>query len=115
MKRQNQIKDLSRLNYENFENMFNVYQTEDGLYYYNLVQNIIFPQNLPKTLFNKYVISYGDTWPLVSFKTLKTPNLWWVILLANGIRNPITTCEVGKEINIPIDEVIREVLNQISS
>ena len=115
MKKQNQIKELTKLSYENFENLFNVYQTKDGIYYYNLLQNLVFPQTLPKSLFTSYTITYGDTWPYISFKTLKSPNLWWIILLVNGIRNPITTCEVGKEIKIPVDQVVKEVLSQIDT
>lgn len=113
MAKQNTIKQLKRLRSENFENLFNVYQTSDGFYYYSLLQNIVFPNDLPKTLFTKYRIRYGDTWPFISYKTLGSPNLWWLILLANKIRNPINTCIVGTVIDIPIKQVVQEVLNQI--
>ena len=50
--KQNQIDELSKLEPENMENMFNVYQEKDGMYYYNLLRTIEFPDNLPITLFN---------------------------------------------------------------
>lgn len=111
--KQNQIKDLPKLDIENLENMFNVYQDQDGMYFYNLLQTIVFPQNLPLSLFTSYVISYGDSWPFVSHKTLNTPNLWWVILLANNILDPTKLPENGTTIKIPRIEVVKEILSQI--
>jgi nucleoid-associated protein YgaU len=111
--RQNDIKELPKLNSENLENLFNVYQEENGLYYYNILQSIIFPQDLPKALFTSYIITYGDTWPFISYKVYESPNLWWLILLANNIDNPLILPEPGKELNIPVIEVVREVLAEI--
>jgi len=110
--KQNQIKDLKRLASENFENIFNVYQDQDGMYFYNLLQTVVFPQHLPANLFTSYTIAYGDTWPFISFKTLKSPNLWWIILLANNIQNPLEPLINGARIKIPITSVVREVLTQ---
>lgn len=113
--KQNSIKTLKRLKSENLENLFSVHQTEDGFYYYNLLQNIVFPDNLPKTLFTNYDIKYGDTWPLISYKTLNSPNLWWIILLANKIKNPVFSCIVGKRIKVPLASVVREILSQLQN
>ena len=110
--KQNQIKDLKKLASENFENIFNVYQDQDGMYFYNLLQTVVFPQNLPANLFASYTIAYGETWPFISFKTLKSPNLWWIILLANNIQNPLEPLVNGTRIKIPIVSVVREVLMQ---
>jgi LysM repeat protein len=111
--KQNQISALEKLHPENLENIFNVYQDSDGLYYYNLLQTIAFPQNLPLSLFNNYTVSYGDTWPYISYKSYNTPNLWWVILLANNIQNPLEPLLPGTSIKVPIDLVARDVLAQI--
>ena len=111
--KQNAIKELPKLDTENLENVFNVYQEENGLYYYNLLQTIIFPKDLPKALFSSYTISYGDTWPYISFKVFQTPNLWWLILLANGIDNPLFPLIPGTELKIPVIEVVRQVLSEI--
>jgi hypothetical protein len=112
--KQNQLKELPRLNAENFENIFNVYQDQDGMYFYNLLQTIIFPQNLPANLFTQYVVAYGDTWPFISFKALGSPNLWWIILLANNIQNPLEPLVNGTIIKIPIMDVVKEVLTQMN-
>ena len=112
--KQNQLKELPRLNAENFENIFNVYQDQDGMYFYNLLQTIVFPQNLPANLFTQYAVAYGDTWPFISFKTLASPNLWWIILLANNIQNPLEPLVNGAIIRIPIMDVVKEVLTQMN-
>ena len=114
-KKQNRISDLPNLSPELMENIFNVYQEADtGRYYYNLLQTVVFPQNLPPNFFTKYVIRFGDTWPLVSYRNYKTPNFWWLILLANNINNPIELPEVGTSILIPTVNVAQIVINQIS-
>ena len=111
--KQNQLKELEPLSPENFENVLNVYQTEDNMYFYNLLQTIHFPKNLPITLFETYKIIYGDTWPLISFKTLNTPNLWWIILLVNHIDNPLTPLVPSTIIKIPTKALVDEVLFEI--
>ena len=121
----NEITDLPTINIENLENIFNVYQDKDGMYFYNLLQTIEFPQKLPLNLFDTYVVKPGDTWPLISHKTLNNTGLWWIILLANNIKNPILSVSQvktkknvygpipGTTLKIPIMEVVKEVLFQM--
>jgi hypothetical protein len=111
--KQNQIKELTNLDFENMENIFNVYRDQDGMYFYNLLQTIVFPTDLPLNLFISYTIKYGDTWPFISYKTLNSPNLWWIILLANNIQDPTKPLVNGDIIKIPIMSVVKEVLAQI--
>lgn len=112
---QNQITELPRLRSENMENIFNIYADNDNFYFYNLLQTVVFPTNLPPNLFDSYIIGYQDTWPTISYKTLKTPNLWWLILLVNNIHNPVTLPVQGEKIKIPKEAVARSVLTQINN
>lgn len=111
--KQNQIKELPRLDIEHLENIFNVYQDQNGMYFYNLLQTVVFPTDLPDNLFESYAIRFGDTWPYISYKKYKTPNLWWVILLANNIQDPTKPLVHGNVIRIPIKTVVTEILTQI--
>lgn len=111
--KQNQIKELTNLDFENMENIFDVYRDKDGMYFYNLLQTIVFPTDLPLNLFISYTIKYGDTWPFISHKTLNSPNLWWIILLANNIQDPTKPLVNGDIIKIPIMSVVKEILAQI--
>jgi hypothetical protein len=108
----NQIADLPKIGIENLENIFNIHQDENGVYYYNLLQTIVLP-DLPPNLFDEYIIKPGDSWPFISFKTLQNVNLWWLILLANNIDNPTSLPVPGTTIKIPITEVVKEVLLQM--
>ena len=111
--KQNQIKDLQKLNPENLENIFNVYQLQDGKYFYNLLQTVVFPSDLPPSLFTSYTTTYGDSWPYISYKVYKNPNLWWIILMANNIQDPTILPKPGVNIAIPINDVVKEITSQI--
>ena len=108
----NQIDELPKINVENFENIFNVYKDKDGMYFYNLLQTIVLPE-LTSNLYDDYIIKHGDSWPYISFKTLNNTNLWWAILLANGIINPTSMPKPGTSIKIPVMEVVKEILLQM--
>jgi hypothetical protein len=112
--KQNQISSLPKLTLENMESIFNVYTDADGMYYYNLLQTIAFPTNLPPTFFKSYTVEFQDTWPYISYKAYKTPNLWWMILLANNIQDPTAEIVQGTNIRIPTIDVVREILSQIN-
>ena len=114
MAKQNQVEELTKLNTENYENCFNVYQEEDGLYYYNILQTVVFPSNLPQSFFAAYNVSHGDTWPLISFKNYNTPNLWWIILIANKIQNATIIPKPGTTLAVPKIEVVKEILAEIN-
>jgi len=108
--KQSDIDELPKLNSDNMEIIFNMYQDENGLYFYNLFQSIVFPQDLPSNLFTAYIVIYGDTWPFISYKTLGSPNLWWLLMLANNIMNPTILPEVGSKIKVPIESVVSAIL-----
>lgn len=110
---QNDIKELPRLKSNNYENIFNVEQTEDGFYFYNLLQTLHFPENLPEVYFTDYTIVPRDTWPVISFKAYNDIKLWWIITHANQIINPTQLPPVGTQIKIPKPEIVSEILTQI--
>jgi hypothetical protein len=111
--KQNSFKELPRLKDENYENIFNVYQDDNDFYYYNLLQTIHFPQDLPDSYFETYDIKYNDTWPLISYKKYNNIKLWWIIALANGVVNPINFLVPGHTIRIPKQQVVTLILTQI--
>jgi nucleoid-associated protein YgaU len=112
---QNSIPDLPRLRSENYESIFNVHTEEDGRYYYNLLQAIVIPDNLPAGFFNTYNVTYGDTWPFISYKSYNTPNLWWIILSVNNIINPTENPKPGSVIKILKMDVVKSILSEITT
>lgn len=112
---QNQISDLPRLRTENYENIFNVHTDMNGQYFYNLLQIVVLPPNLPKGYFNEYTVVYGDTWPLISYKNYETTNLWWVILIANDIADATNIVPPSTKLKILKPEIVSLVLNEINT
>lgn len=111
---QNSIKELPKLRNENYANIFNVYQDTNNHYFYNLLQTVEIPSNLPANYYYNYNIVYGDTWPFISYKNYKTPNLWWVITTTNNVSNPLEAVEPGTQIKILKSQYVSLILNQIS-
>ena len=112
--KQNQVNDLKTLKVENLENIFNVYSDDDSKYFYNILQSVVVPSNLPKGYYNEYIIQEEDTWPYISYKAYRTPNLWWVIVSANDIINPTGKLVTGTKIRILKSEVIKSIIEQIT-
>lgn len=52
---------------------------------------------------NQYLITDSDSsnLPLISFRNYGNIDLWWVIGVYNGIKNPFTELTAGTLINIP--------------
>lgn len=110
--KQNNIKELPKLTTENYENIFDVFTDENDRYYYNLLQTISFP-NLPDGYFDAYNITYGDTWPFISYKIYNTPNIWWILLLANNIQNPVKSLVPGTTIKAPKINIVKIILAEL--
>jgi nucleoid-associated protein YgaU len=110
---QNDLEDLPKLTNSNFENALKVLQDDNGFYYYNLLETLSFPDNLPDIYFIDYVVKYGDTWPLISYNVYNDITMWWIIAFANKVINPITFLQPGKNIKVPVTEVASEILTQI--
>lgn len=113
--KQNQIKDLNNLKVENLENIFNVYKDDNKNYFYNLLQTVVIPSNLPRGYYTEYIVKEQDTWPYISYKAYHTPNLWWVILGANDIINPTQMPVIGTKIKLLKIEVVKSIIEQITT
>lgn len=110
---QNEISELPRLRNENYENIFNVYQDKDDKYFYNILQTVHFPSNLPDSYFDLYTTTYGESFPVISYRVYGDIRLWWVIAHANNIMNPTREISPGIVLKIPKISVVSEILTQI--
>jgi nucleoid-associated protein YgaU len=115
MSNQNRITSLPSLTDENYEQIFNVYQDSDGRYFYNLLQTVAIPTDLPPGYYTKYNVVYGDTWPYISYKNYNTPNLWWVITSSNNIIDPTSIPSPGTAILVLKPKIVSKILNQVAS
>lgn len=113
---QNSINDLPKLKNYNYENIFSVYtDDESDKYFYNLLQTISIPNNLPEGYYDDYDVVYGDTWPFVSYKVYENPNLWWVITSVNNITNPTEQPKPGTTIKILKARFASLIISQITT
>jgi len=113
MKR-NDITDISeKIFFQNYENLFNVYQTDSGDYYYNISRTINIPDEISTAHCKKYVVKYGDTWTGLAFNFYNDVKLWWIICLANKIQNPCAMPTSGTVLNILNEETVQAILSII--
>ena len=111
MKRKD-ITELKRISSYNYENIFPVELSEDGLYYYNLY-NSIFVGDVDAGLYTLHDFSVGEFWTSLAKKYYGEPKLWWMIVIANEIQNPLTLPEPGTKLKILKDFVVSDILSEI--
>lgn len=112
---QNAISELPNLSEEKYENIFSVYLDENNRYFYNLLQAVTLPDNLPGGFFDEYIIVPNDTLPFISYKVYGTINLWWVVCIANNINDPTKPLEVGLKLKVPKPSIVRTIVQQIKT
>lgn len=65
----------------------------------------------PNDNFHKVTLADENRLDIISFRYYNTPDLWWVIALANNIANPRRNVTIGTNLRIPaIDQLYRTVL-----
>jgi hypothetical protein len=116
--KQNAIAELQSLPKDRYENIFNVYlsnKSEDKYYFYNILKKIsIDTDNIDPAVFKFIKINRRIPWTTVSYQEYKTQHLWWLILAANGIKNPIILPQIGDVLRVIRSEYVNTILNQIS-
>ena len=115
MKR-NDITDInSKIFFQNYENLFNVYETDEGDYYYNISRKIIVPEQLNPTTYNDYVLKAGDTWTTLAHVYYGDVRLWWILTATNPEQNPVLLPVAGEIIRVLTPEVVQTILSKIGS
>lgn len=115
MKKQNDINDveLTKLAAQNLENLFYVFEQDNGQYYYNIIKTVNFPTDLDPTTYTTYITKPKDTWPLIAFNFYKDVKLWWVVCSTNGILDATKQPVPGTELKIIYANTVRDILNVI--
>jgi hypothetical protein len=110
---QSQIPSLPQLSDFRYENLFKLYQTTDGQYFYNILSTASFPDNLDKNIFYDLTVNEKTPWPLISYGAYGTIELWWLIAIINGIQNPFELPS-NQSIKILKPQYIRQVITQLN-
>ena len=109
----NEISDLNRLSDFHYENIFNVFKTDDGYYGYNILKTINFPDDLDPTAYELVEVDRKMSWTNLSFLEYGTIKLWWLVCLVNKIQNPVQFPEQGSRIKILKREIVPQILHQL--
>jgi hypothetical protein len=96
-----------------FENFFNIYETDSGYRFFNLLKNIsVIPSNNSE-IEEEYITDGTDTWYSVSYKLYGTLNLWWLICLYNNTINPFEPIKSKTILKVLKSEYVGLVLTEI--
>lgn len=113
--KQNDISDLPKLFQSSYSNLFNVYTDDNGKYFYNILRNVNFPENISGEHYTTYTTQSGDTWPSIAYKFYSDVKLWWIICATNNVKNSIYNPPIGFEIKILNVDIVKSIINDISA
>ena len=84
--KQNEVSELKSLSNDMYENIFNVNLIDtDGtdLYFYNLLNKVVFPDDISDEVIDTIVLQSDTPWTTLSYQLYGTISLWWVVYLLN--------------------------------
>lgn len=112
-KKQNDINELPKLDNTRYENIFRLGQIND-YYFYNITKKVNFPEDLDPQFYTLHITESYLPLTTLSYQFYGTMDLWWVIMLASNITNPIKNIKPGTTLKILKIEVIEEILKRIN-
>jgi hypothetical protein len=116
--RQNSVNNIPALSVDRYENIFNIYETaKDGkkYYFYNLAKKInIDLDNTNPDVFKYITLGCRLPWTAISYQEYGTQHLWWLILAANKINNPIILPKMGDTFRIIKNEYVDQILGELT-
>ena len=114
---QNQVDELNSLNSNLYENIFNINLIDgDGsdLYFYNILNKVVFPDDISDEYITEVVINVDKPWTTLSHEIYGTIQLWWVIVLLNK-PDYIFKAQAGTTYKFIKPGFINAVLQQITN
>ncbi len=114
--KQNEIDELASLSKDMYENIFkvNLIDTKgNDLYFYNLLNKVVFPENISDEIVDTITIQSDLPWTTLSYKLYNTINLWWTVYLLNK-PDYIFKAKAATEYKYIKPGAMKAVLQQIS-
>ena len=84
--KQNDVEELMSLANDMYENIFkvNLIDTKGtDLYFYNLLNKVVFPDNISDEIVDTITLQNDKPWTTLSYELYGTINLWWTVYLLN--------------------------------
>lgn len=111
---QNLITELTPLRAFRYENIFKLYQTKDGQYFYNILQSLALPDKINNDFIYYMQVTASIPWSVISYNAYKTTELWWLICLINNIINPIKAPSDGTLIKVIKPQYVMKIISEIT-
>jgi len=116
---QNNIDELKKLDLENYERIFKVYETlnsDKSFYYYNILKKIQFPDIINSNIISLYTTPSILPYTTISYNIYRDIRLWWVIYLINKdtINGNIFTAPAGTQLKYVLPQYLGIIFNQIT-
>ncbi len=102
------------LNQYDFANLFNIFEDDEGMQFFNLYNTINIEGDIDPTLYEEYHWSDSDDLYSLSYKYYQTTRLWWTILVANNIIHPFEELKEGMKIKVLKAPVISQIISEIN-
>lgn len=112
---QSKIAELPSLESEMYENIFKVYKTDKNHFFYNITKAVKFPDLTDDTVYDLINVAEKQSWTSLSFKHYGTMHLWWLILAANKITNPVKQPESGTVLKLIKPDFVPGILREIKN
>lgn len=113
------LKDISNIRQSDpdFANLFNIYSNTDGQYVYNINRTLYFKgtDNMLPSIYNLYIIKFGDTWTKIAYDNFGSIEYWWLICKFNGIINPVDLPIEGEVIKIPTTDIAKKIIDSLKT
>ena len=110
----NEINELSKIDYTRYENIFQVAK-EDKFFFYNLLKKVNIPENLDSRFFTEVIIDIVAPYTTISNRYYGTQDLWWLICITNNITNPVPVMKPGTKLKILNPDIVNRVLSEINN
>lgn len=112
----NEISELSKLEHAQLQKIFNVYQTNSGEYYYNILNTVNFnTEDVASYMYFAYQVVSEEPYTIISYKHYRTIHLWWLIAAFNGVTDPTQFPAPGSTLKILYSKYLPDILTQINS
>lgn len=110
------ISEIPAVAGEFFENIFNIYQTEDDekYYYFNIGKKIVFDvENIDENYIEYFYIDAPLPLTTISYRIFGTQHLWWLIASMNNL-NPLDVPAAGTTIISPRKQYLSQIMQLIN-
>ena len=113
---QNEVEELASLSNDMYENIFkiNLIDTDNNdLYFYNILNKVIFPDDISDEIVDTITLQNDVPWTTLSYQLYGTINLWWTVYLLNK-PDYIFMAKAATEYKYIKPGAIKTVLQQIT-